>query len=238
MRNFNILKSDNSFDLKENNKIFITGYEVDNNMLVVTFADKHQHSYPYSKQVEEKIISLMEKQINDVIGDEQIQNNMYGAGLMLEASFLWGGLPMIVCAVGAVLTLSMPIVAALFFIGSSIEGLVLAKVIKGYILEKKAYKDYQKAKLFIENKNIMSNIDLTKNNLEKKVSKKSLKSICSATSEDNINLTINNISKLSLKQLKSIKKLIEIYKNEQLLYNGLINETQINEDVLPKQTVK
>lgn len=214
MRNFNIFKNDNSFNLKENNKTFITGYEIDNNMLVVTFADKHKHSYPYSKETEEKIISLMEKQITNVIDDNDIQNGNDTSDMVFLMCGPWLFVPTLVLTVVSlifVLSGSAAFPAILLCIGSLITGLISAKQIKKYIHEKKAYKDYQKAKLFIENKKLMSNV----------------------------NLTINNISGLSLRKLRAIKEVIETYQNEQAFYNSLINESQVNcNGELPKQMVK
>ena len=256
MKNFNLIRNDEKKEMKEVRKTFVTGYDFnkENNTIDVHFADGSTCSYEYNEKTVQNVVSKMEQQVIDASNSDNVKKYKEDgseASSLIPLTFYLGGMLTVLSYLGsaAAFTEGVRIVneqndlflpyAFLFPVGvilavtGSITPISIGKLIYNGVKESNAYRDYKKSKLYLDNKDLINRYVLTEKPILKGLTLKVKKQIKAS----NGTININDISKMSLRDLRRLKKNLESKQAQEELFTlreQILTEEEANQLVKTK----
>ena len=210
---FKFLNLKNSDEIK---KKFILKYEISDKEIIIFFADNTKYKVEYTNDNEIKILKRMKEQIKQYkqIFDEQFINNRikhFDEFVYLLLVVLFFGFSLFMIGHGEIIANIIGL--TLTFLGVIVLG---GKCLMN-IFNKKVIDDYKKTILFLENE-VFINQKINSRDCENIFSNvnDNIKDACPVKSNGKIEVTINTIDKLSLRELKL---LLENIKKETYIMN-------------------
>lgn len=188
---------DYSLNQEEKSK-FILNYKADNNKIHINFANGDKVIIPYTKENEEKILDVMERQVR--LSDTKLRNvkNEFLSAAVFGVLGLLLSLVILLGSTLGVLTIS----GKYFFLFNLSLGLML---VDGTLLvqTKKEINDIKKNKYFLEHERTLNDRVKDNENMLYKthnVTKKQVKN----TKEDEVVFTINSVDNIPFSDLEQI----------------------------------